>query len=161
MIEGGYRFPLLLLVLAAVCLAMTVKRLTTVLMPFTASCCHALQMLLPSHIDFWVSSAARGVTLAFLLLSTGLVARRVWRIRQFATAVHRVVGAAPAGRLADMCRRLGLEQEVVVLETPVPLAFCFGFLQPRIYRGIPGGSLVTVPNNRMNVNTRNNLVVFL
>lgn len=133
--EGRSRLaPLLLGVTAAVCVAMSVTEyLTTGLLPFVASCCQALQIFLPEPINFWLSGTARGVLLAFLIVSTGLIARRFWRIRQFASTVNNLPITAPAGQMADICRRLDLEQQVVVLETPTPLAFCFSLLRPRIY----------------------------
>lgn len=115
-----------------VCVVLSASgELAGLLSSFLTICCHALQIALPSKLLAHLGTFARsivGLVVLAGLIRSGCV---LWRSYTFARQVQ--VGAVPpVGRLADLCREVGISRNVVMLPTPTPLAFCYGFFRPHI-----------------------------
>ena len=91
-------------------------------------------LLLPAEDDI----VAHAASYAFLLAVGAGLASGVWAVvRQYRRTVHlleacmltRVAVAEPAELLA---RQIGLTGRVDVVEISTPLAFCYGFVRPRV-----------------------------
>ena len=135
--KRGYRLLVALMSVTLICLVVAAfHRFTHALMFIGARCCLDLSMLLPVVVTSWFVVSVRTVTFVTLLTGFGLVLRPLWRTYRF---VAHLKTASQAGahvfvpeRLMTLCAELNLTQQVVMLATPIPLAFCFGLLKPRI-----------------------------
>lgn len=74
----------------------------------------------------------RSIIMMILLAGAGVTARRVWKTQRFVCKLRSASAATPPARLAGLSASLGLSDQITVLATEVPLAFCFGLLKPRI-----------------------------
>jgi Zn-dependent protease with chaperone function len=133
----GYRFLLVLMSVTIVCFVMTVThRFMHALMFWGMSCCLDLSMVLSVVTAAWFVVSVRIVIFVTLLIGLGLVLRPLWRTYRFVASLNAACSTCPhplmSDRLLTLCAELNLTSQIVVLTTPIPLAFCFGLLKPRI-----------------------------
>lgn len=133
----GYRLLLALMSVIIVCLVMTAAhRFMHDLMFFGKRCCLELSMVLPIVAAPWFVVGVRTIALVILLIGFGLVLRPLWRTYHFVAYLNAACQASARAfapeRLISLCAELDFTHQVVVLATPIPLAFCFGLLKPRI-----------------------------
>lgn len=132
--EQGYRLLIVLLGVGVLCLmAAVAHHLMNTPIPLWAVCCHAVDVMLLNAPIPWLPFVARSVVAALLLFGVSRLLRRLWHTHRFVINLQQAATSALPARLVPLCARLDLLDQVVVLETPVPLAFCFGLLKPRIY----------------------------
>ena len=131
---GRYLLLKILLSLSVICLITAVfHHLMNIGLPIGTMCCHTVDIMLTNVTVPWLSLVARGVATAALLLSISQLLWRLWLTYRFVSHLKQAtIGAIPQ-QLAPLCARLNLTEQTVVLDTPTPLAFCFGLLNPRIY----------------------------
>jgi len=70
--------------------------------------------------------------LSFMAVGVFRVLHSLRQTRRFVTQLQHAVMEAPPAHLARLLERHALAPHVIILNTPVPLAFCFGLLRPRI-----------------------------
>lgn len=133
----GYRLLLALMSVTIVCFVMTAThRFMDALMFFGVRCCLELSTVLPAVAAPWFVVGMRTAALVILLIGFGLVLRPLWRTYRFVASLNTVCSARgqsfTSDRLITLCAELNLTPQIVVLTTPIPLAFCFGLLKPRI-----------------------------
>ena len=98
--------------------------------PFWAVCC---QLVRPGgEVETWLTLVIRLIVISLLALGLGLLVLRVWKTHRFVAGLNSASVAEPPARLARLLMNLGLARHVLVLRTDAPLAFCFGWLRPRI-----------------------------
>lgn len=90
----------------------------------------------PGHGPEWtVGGFAVGHTVSLLLvgLGVGTLLWRLWQTQQGTARLLKVAGLVPLpAEVTALLPTLNLAGKVVVVQTAAPLAFCFGFLRPRI-----------------------------
>lgn len=135
--KSSYRLLLGLMSMTILCFVMSaIHRFMHGLMVLGINCCLDLSMVRSIVTTAWFVMSMRVVIFGTLLISLGLVVRPFWRTYRFiaylnvacADWVHPLI----AGRLLTLCAELNITSQVMVLITPIPLAFCFGLLRPRI-----------------------------
>ena len=98
------------------------------------SCCLDLSMVPSAVTVAWFVVSVRSGIFVTLLIGVGLVVRPLWRTYRFVASLNGCsAGAHPfrSDRLLTLCAELNLTSQIVVLTTPIPLAFCF-VSKPRI-----------------------------
>jgi Zn-dependent protease with chaperone function len=95
-------------------------------------CCDALKIVLPEAVTMWLSLLARASFIGILLIGGSVLWRRLRQTHYFVTRLNLVLADAQPVRLTALSAELGLSSRIDVLATPVPLAFCYGLLRPRI-----------------------------
>ena len=119
--------------LAIICLvSVTAHRLMSTLIPAWTVCCYALHGLLLNAGPFWLPTLARGILVAILLYGGSALLRHLWQTHRFVSNLRVATKSTLPPRLIPLCTKLNLSDQVVVLDTPARLAFCYGLLQPRI-----------------------------
>ena len=135
--KQSYRLFFILCALTLVCILLAAShRLMGDMIALGMACCHALVALLPGMMAATLIVAARAVIITALLIGVSQLGKRLWQTYRFVAKLQVATGvkptATPSVRLASLCTTLGLARPVTVLATPVPLAFCFGLLNPAI-----------------------------
>ncbi len=119
--------------LTIVCLVTAVlHRLMDGPMPLWAVCCYALERLLPETLTLWLAVLARVLLILVLMAGGSVWWRRMWQTHHFVMKLQAAAVSIRPARLDVLCAQLSLSPPVVALATPVPLAFCYGLLRPRI-----------------------------
>lgn len=101
------------------------------LAPYWAACCFSIGMLAGPGWAAWGALIGGAAGAGLLLFGLGVLLSRARRTSRFVSGLL-TAAAAPPARLARLTADLGLSRHVVVLATEAPLAFCFGFVRPRI-----------------------------
>jgi len=135
--KQSYRLLFMLGALTLVCILIAAShRLMGDMIALGMVCCHALVALLPGLMAAALIVAARAVIIAALLIGLSRLGKRLWQTYRFIVRLQAATGtkatATPSARLTSLCTTVGLARPVTVLATPVPLAFCFGLLNPAI-----------------------------
>ncbi len=129
--ERAYPLLLALFVGTVVCVAMPLAHwLTASFIPVEWICCPV--MAWPAETTLWRAPLARGAALILLMFVLGELGRRWWMTQRFVAQLNSWVMDDLPPRLARLFDRLDLPRPPVVLITDVPLAFCLGWLRPRI-----------------------------
>lgn len=125
----------LLLVLALICLVASAAHSRMMAPgPLWLACCRIVQAVVAQLSWPLIILVARGTLLFIFFIGFGLVVQRLWRVHRLMEELTLVAGSHSIGshRLQTVGLCFGFMQHVVVLKTAVPLAFCFGWLTPRI-----------------------------
>ncbi|HEX6383245.1 MAG TPA: M56 family metallopeptidase [Anaerolineae bacterium] len=131
--EKGSLILVTLFGLTIICLvSVTAHRLMSSLIPTWTVCCYALYGLLLNVGPIWLPTLARTVLIAILLYGGGALLRHLWQTHRFVSSLRVATKSALPPRLIPLCTRLDLFDQVMMLDTPARLAFCYGILQPRI-----------------------------
>lgn len=133
-VRSGSRQLISLFGLTIVCLVTaTLHRLMDSPMPLWATCCFALERLLPDAAMRWLPLLSRTAFLGILILGGSILWRRLWQTHLFMSQLKVAATDLRPARLDALCVGSGLVlPRVVTLATPVPLAFCYGLFRPRI-----------------------------
>ena len=126
-VDARYRSLLLLFGFVVACTFVSASRwLINGLIPFWAVCCYTMRL----------GERAPGVVglavIAILLFGLGVLASRLWKTHRFVSQLDSAAMTVPPARLAQILSEAGLTRHTVVLATDIPLAFCSGFLRPRL-----------------------------
>jgi|GEM_PF-2103554 len=133
MSEGRYRSLLVLFGLVVACTTLSAAlEMYGIMLPWFAACCMALSMYVKGGAAIWLSVFSRAALIALVLYGLYILLVRLWKTQRFVSDLSAASMATPPARLACLIKGLGLSTHVVVLSNEKPLAFCFGFLQPRI-----------------------------
>ncbi len=131
-----------------VCTLASASRLWgTMLLPWWVACCQTVQMSMNDRPGHWLTNLAPVALMGLLLIGFSTLATRLWKTHRFMAQLKVASIAFPPIRLTRIMTDLGLSQQVVVLATNVPLAFCFGLLRPRIC--ISTGLVETLNNTEL------------
>jgi Zn-dependent protease with chaperone function len=135
--ESTQRLLVALLGLALICIVTAQSHwLMYELMLFWVPCCHILTRLIEPTVTVWLSLLTRIGIVIVLLIGIYYVLRRLWHSYRFLAGLNLASVLDPSVALPpqviSLCAELGLTQQIVVLPTNVPIAFCFGLLRPRI-----------------------------
>lgn len=79
----------------------------------------------------WLILFTRSAMSGLAVFGLGLLVVRIWKTSRFVSGLLPTRITTPQ-RLGGLCAAFGLSRHVVLLATDVPLAFCFGWLRPRI-----------------------------
>jgi Zn-dependent protease with chaperone function len=101
-------------------------------MPLWAMCRYLLGMVLPEATMLWLAGLTRAALAIMLIHGVVILWRRLRQNHHFVTRLNAAAITPLPIRLNRLCIELGLAPNMVVLETPSPLAFCYGLLKPRI-----------------------------
>ncbi|MBI3760613.1 MAG: M56 family metallopeptidase [Chloroflexi bacterium] len=134
------RYPVLvsLLGLAVICTAIAGLRWLWPLnapgdpAPAWAICCQMLGMTMTADVTQLMAALLRSVLFTFALFGLGSLGVRLWKTQRFVDKLRCATVTRPPRRLRWIARQLGLARQVIVIAAPQPLAFCFGFVRPRI-----------------------------
>lgn len=119
--------------LTTVCLmTAALHRLMDGPIPLWAMCCYALERLLPETLTLWLPVLARAVLILMLVTGSSVLWRRLWQTHHFISKLQTAATHTRPARLDALWDELDRPPPVVVLATPVPLAFCYGLFRPRI-----------------------------
>jgi len=99
-------------------------------LPFWGVCCQVMR--LSGELGAWVSLVTRLTLIGLLTLGLGALVLRLWKTHRFVAGLNSALVAEPPARLARLLASLGLSGHVLALRTEAPLAFCVGWLRPRI-----------------------------
>jgi len=120
-----------LLGFALVCASMSASRgLMDRWLPFWGVCCQIMR--LSDELEAWLTLVTRLTLIGLLALGFGALMLRLWKTHRFVAGLNSASVAEPPARLARLLASLGLSRRVLVLRIKAPLAFCFGWLRPRI-----------------------------
>lgn len=131
--EHRQRLWFSLLGLTLVCLATTAShRWMNDLMPMWMACCQNLVMSLPNGWVVWLSLVPRTFLVVTLVWGVGILVQRLWQMHRFTAVVQPAMISQLPIRLTRLENEARLSSPLLLLPGPVPLAFCFGLLRPRI-----------------------------
>lgn len=92
--------------------------------------------------------AVAGFALVLILVGVGTVAQRVWRTHQALRPLLYPLSLSARPVLQEMARAEGLTPVVILIKSPEPIVFCFGFWQPRILMSTGVVDVLTLPQLR-------------